>query len=99
MFADRNEIIESILLIPAAKWLGFLRAFMCLAIKHLMGEDEYYRNPTNRKAMSIFVHLRICPHPDLTKEQRKRWSSLWWVYFLISFLLLALLIYLGEILL
>ena len=79
---------------------AFLRAFLYIfVVSPFLGEEEFYLNPSNRKSMSIFVHLRICPHPDLSMKERKQWASSWWLYGIAAVAIALLTFIVGEILL
>ena len=47
--------------------------------------------------MSVFVHLKLCPHPDLNVEQRTKWASHWWVYGIAAFIISTALLLFAEI--
>lgn len=82
MFFSRGQIIESIfiLLLFIPIYLILKSVVYRIFVKLFWGEKRFYNDPECRKLMSVFVHLKICPHPELNEDQRTEWSSFWWLY-------------------
>ena len=101
MFFAKDQIIESVLIILFLIPLYlFLKAISYkLFVKLSWGEDKFYNDPELKQFMSVFVHLKLCPHPDLNIEQRIKWASHWWVYGIAAFIISTALLLLAEILL
>lgn len=101
MFFSKDQIIESIFLILILIPLYlFLKAVLYkFFVKLVWGEDKFYNDPTLRPFMRVFVHLKLCPHPDLNIEQRTKWASHWWIYGIAALIISTAFLFLGEILL
>ena len=49
--------------------------------------------------MSMFVYFKICPHPDLPKEQKERWASSWWIFLFLALFVGYSTLFIGELVL
>ena len=60
----------------------FVRAFMYKLMKLFYGEEQLYSLPKYKKLIKDSAALNISPPLNFNLEQRKKWESSWWKFFI-----------------
>lgn len=83
---DAWWVVFYIALIPASYCL--LRSFLYKLIKFIFGEQFIYANPRFLPLTRLNAALKIFPPMHFNPEQRQKWESNSWIYFLVFVLLI-----------